>query len=139
MEVKLISLEVSGHLTIIITFWKVGDPITMLVTKYGLIMTNCKLSIFVCQSVQQKPALSFVSVLDKYGPLSNCERSIFVHWSMLLLPSMLLSVVLCYLLKVSVLSLHCLIASEAYLSTGVWSRAHFPAPLEQPLVGSRIT
>ena len=81
MEVKLISLEVSGHLTIIITFWKVGDPITMLVTKYGLIMTNCKLSIFVCQSVQQKPALSFVSVLDKYGPLSNCERSIFVHRS----------------------------------------------------------
>ena len=135
MEVKLTSLEVSGHLTIIITFWKVGVPTATLVTKFGLIMTNCKLSIFVCQSVQQKPLLSFVSVLDKYGPLSNCERSIFVHWSVLLL----LSVLLCYLFKVSVLSLHCLIASEAYLSTGVWSRAHFPAPLEQPLVGSRIT
>ena len=81
MKVKLISLEVSGHhLTIIITFWKVGGvPATTLVTKYGLIMTNCKLSIFVCQSVLQKPVLSFVSVLDKYGPLSNCKRSIFVH------------------------------------------------------------
>ena len=28
-----------------------------------------------------------------------------------------------------------LIASEAYLSTEVWRGAHFPPPLEQPLVG----
>ena len=37
---------------------------------------------------------------------------------------------------VSLLSMvDCLIASEAYLFARLWRRAHFPAPLEQPLVG----
>lgn len=87
---------------------------------------------FSTSTVIKVSVLSFVSVLDKHGPLlSNLPAE--------LVPVPVLTEDYCNTSTSMSTSQyqyqHRLIASEAYLSTGVWSRAHFPAPLEQPLVG----